>query len=334
MSSSSLKKFDTSSSSSSSSTKVQVPILADYPNQPKNYNFPKRVFGNEKPVRQRSFQAKWFNNWSWLHCDSARDLVFCHTCVKAVESNKISLEKGNIKDSAFITTGYCNWKDATVACPQHALSKTHKNAVETMVMLPRTCGDISEMLSSSLLHERIKNRQCMIAVATSLLFLARQGLPIRGDGNDSDANFMQLLQLRKRDVPELSTWLGRKTDKYVSPTMQNVSINVFAKSVMRDIAYTIQHAFYYTIIADEVTDSSNKEQVVFCFRYIDENFEAHEEFVGLYQVDSIKSDTIVQVLKDTLVRLNLPVTNCRGQCYDGTANMAGVRNDVAKQIAD
>ena len=101
---------------------------------------------------------------------------------------------------------------------------------------------------------------------------------------------------------------------------------------MRAIASAIQHAFYYAIMADEVTDSSNKEQVVFCFCCIDEDFEVHEEFVGLYKVDSIKSNTIVHVLKDTLIHLNLP--NCRGQCYDGATNMAGVCNGVAKQIAD
>ena len=67
-------------------------------------------------------------------------------------------------------------------------------------------------------------------------------------------------------------------------------------------------------MADEVTDtdSSNKEQVVICFRRIDEQFEAHEDFVGLYQVDSIVSSSIVEVLKDTIVRLNLAVSKCQG----------------------
>ena len=34
-----------------------------------------------------------------------------------------------------------------------------------------------------------------------------------------------------------------------------------------------------------------------------------------------------------MVRLNLSLQNCRGQCYDGAANMAGSRNGVATQIA-
>jgi len=85
-------------------------------------------------------------------------------------------------------------------------------------------------------------------------------------------------------------------------------------------------------MADEVTDSSNKEQVVICLRIVDEQFEPHEEFVRMYQVDSIKSSSIVEVWKDTIVRLNLALSNCQGQCYDRAANMAGIQNGVAAQI--
>lgn len=103
-------------------------------------------------------------------------------------------------------------------------------------------------------------------------------------------------------------------------------------TVLRGISATIQEDRYYSIMADEVTDCSNKEQVVVCFRRVDHQFEAHEEFIGLYQVDSIKSSSIVEVLKDSILRLNLAMANCRGQCYDGAANMAGIRNGVAAQM--
>ena len=105
-----------------------------------------------------------------------------------------------------------------------------------------------------------------------------------------------------------------------------------ARTILRIISETIQKARYFSVMADEVTDSANKEQVVVCLRSIDEQFEAHEDFVGLYQVVLIKSTSIVEVLKDTIIRLNLAISNCRGQCYDGAANMAGIRNGVAVQM--
>ena len=94
----------------------------------------------------------------------------------------------------------------------------------------------------------------------------------------------------------------------------------------------MQHSLYFSIVADEVTDSSNKQQVVIRFRSVDEQFEGHDKFVGLHQVDSIKSSGIVEVLNDTIVRLNLAISNCRGQYYDGTANMASIWNGVIVQI--
>ena len=76
-----------------------------------------------------------------------------------------------------------------------------------------------------------------------------------------------------------------------------------------------------------MTDSSNREQVIVCLRWIDEHFEAREEFIGLQKVDQIDSDTIVAVLKDTFLRMNLKIENCRGQCYDGAANMTGAKRE-------
>lgn len=55
--------------------------------------------------------------------------------------------------------------------------------------------------------------------------------------------------------------------------------------------------------------------------------------VGIHCVDSIEADTLVATLKDTLLCMNLPIRNCRGQCYDGASNMCGIRNGVAAQIS-
>ena len=312
------------------------PQLPDFgadnkPVQPLQFHFPKREFGKTKIVK-RAFQAQWFGKWQWLHYDCARDLVFCHTCVTACKTGKLRLSKGNVKDSAFLFAGFSNWKDATVAFGSHEKSTTHKRAVEGIITLPQTTRDVGELLSSAHAAEKRSNRQCLITIAENIRFLARQGIALRGDGNEGDSNFTQLLRLRAVDQPQLLTWLERKTDKYTSPQVQNEILTVMACTVLRIICETIQKARYFSVMADEVTDSSNKEQVVVCFMTVDEQFDPHEDFVGLYQVDSIESSSIVKVLKDTILRLNLTMNNCRGQCYDGAANMAGIRNGVAVQM--
>ncbi|XP_061194819.1 uncharacterized protein LOC133202983 [Saccostrea echinata] len=87
-------------------------------------------------------------------------------------------------------------------------------------------------------------------------------------------------------------------------------------------------------MADETTDISNREQLVICLRYIDDQFVPQEIFVGFYEVDDIKADTIVSTITDTLTRFNIPFNKLRGQCYDMAASMAGSKSVVAKQILE
>ena len=54
-----------------------------------------------------------------------------------------------------------------------------------------------------------------------------------------------------------------------------------------------QNGVFYTIMADEVTDSSNQEQFLLCLGWVDEDLNPHEEFIGLHVVPNICADTLV-----------------------------------------
>jgi len=45
---------------------------------------------------------------------------------------------------------------------------------------------------------------------------------------------------------------------------------------LRDIAGNVQNALFYTVMVNETTDCSNKEQVVIVLRWMDESLVAHE----------------------------------------------------------
>ena len=79
---------------------------------------------------------------------------------------------------------------------------------------------------------------------------------------------------------------------------------------------TIEKNRYFANMVDEYTDKSNKEQLSFCVRTVADSLEPAEEFLGFYELENIKSDTIVQVIKDIMVRLN----------------MLGKKSEVATQI--
>ena len=126
--------------------------------------------------------------------------------------------------------------------------------------------------------------------------------------------------------------MAKKTNKYTSHDIQNECVKLMAFHILRQLSKDIQENGWYAIMADECTDVSNIEQFTICIRWVDKYLESHESFIRLYEVDSITSDTLVSAIKDTLVRLNVKLTDCRGQCYDGASNMSGSRRGVAAQI--
>ena len=119
-----------------------------------------------------------------------------------------------------------------------------------------------------------------------------------------------------------------KTDKCTHSTIQNV----FKK--FQKISKNEKQSKFYTIMADEVTEVSSHEQLVICIRWIDHKFEPHEDMIGFYQIEDIKSEALFNSIKDTLNRMDIPLTDCRGQCYDGTSNMVGAKTGVATCIKE
>ena len=307
-------------------------LIGERPHQLISFNFPPREFG-QKTITKRSFQAKWFSRWPWLHYSEETDSVFCFHCIKAYSQNKL-LGVPNVEKTC-ISTGFTNWKEATTRFVSHEASRCHKDAVLKMITLPATTHDIGESLSKQHSKEKLVNRQCFLKLLATVKFLSRQGLPFRGSGDDSDSNFLQLLKLRGEDDPRILNWIKKKSDKYTSPSIQNEIIKLFAFQVLREISTSIHSAPFFTIMIDETTDVSNHEQVVLCICWVsNQSFDVHEDFIGLYKVDKIDADSLVFVIKDTLLRLNLSLSNIRGRCYDGAAAMAGIRTGVAKQLLD
>eukprot|EP00731_Ephydatia_muelleri_P033418 Em0029g24a len=207
-----------------------LPQIPEIPHHPMGLTFPKRSFGEKKPVL-RSFQAAWFKAWSFLHYDEGKDLAYCHICVKGFKERKM---KSSIRaDPAFVTKGFCTWKDATRAFKKHQLSDCHREAVEVVVSLPKTCSDIGEQLSEQYSKEKENNRVMLIKILSCLQLLARQGIPIRGD---SESNFIQLLKLSGQGDAKMDKWLKKKTDKHTSNDIQNELLTIMAQHVLRSIA--------------------------------------------------------------------------------------------------
>ena len=306
-----------------------IPDVGDQPCQPRRASFPKVSFG-EKAPKSRSFQAAWFDNWPWLHWHDSVEKVFCHFCVKAAKSGKL---KCKTAEQAFIYRGVQNWNDATRLFRSHAKSDCHREAVESLITLPATTKHVGELLRTQLVEDRKRNRASLLRILRALRFLARQGIALRGSAltKEIDSNLSQLLRLFCELSTDLSDWLQKKTNKYTSADIQNELLKVMSLRILRDVSAKLEGT-PYTIMVDETTDASTQEQVVIVLRWVDEDLEPHEDFIGLHITASTDAKSIVAIIRDVLVRMNLSLTNCRGQCYDGAAVMKGCLSGVAAQL--
>ena len=296
------------------------------PNQPKKFSFPTRSFG--KQGETRSFKPGWFDSWPWLDYREVSDSVLCFYCSHANCSNLLNKALYSKRDESFVSKGFVNWKDACASFRKHELTGYHVDAVR-VVTKPQP--DVGEMLSKQHSKEKKLNGRMLLVIIQTLQFIGRQGIACRGH-QDEESNFIQILKLRGHDQPEVRKWLNKRNEKYTSPEIQNELLSLMSCSILRSITTKLQQADFFTIMVGECVDISNNEQLAVCFRYVDPTLAVHEEFMGLYQCPDITANTLVTILQDILLRFNLDISRCRGQCYDGGSNMAGCRNGVKTQI--
>ena len=78
------------------------------------------------------------------------------------------------------------------------------------------------------------------------------------------------------------------------------------------------------ISADEATDCSNKEQMPFVVRFVDQDNNIREEFLDFILCDEdTTGHAIATKLIEELNMCGLPLSKLRGQWFDGAENMAG-----------
>ena len=65
-------------------------------------------------------------------------------------------------------------------------------------------------------------------------------------------------------------------------------------------------------MVDETTDAVTEEQSVIVIRWVDDDIQAHEDFIGMYATACTDTKSIVMIIRDTLLRLSLSTNDCRG----------------------
>ncbi|XP_044869697.1 zinc finger MYM-type protein 1-like [Mauremys mutica] len=291
----------------------------------------KKEVANPQDDKKRSFQQSWLSRFKWLEYNIKLNRAFCSVCKNC--SEKKILIFSTKAEPTFISSGFQNWKHALRGFTSHEKSSCHKEAVMKYAAL-QSQVNVSALVSASYRKESQSARIALHNIFTSVQYLAQQGIALRGH-NDSDSNLMQLLLLRSTDSEELRQWLNRTKYKWISHEVINEIIEMMAMTALRKIVQKIKASKFYAIVMDETTDLSRKEQVRFSLRFFSsEDWEIYEEFIGFYQTDTMDAASLFKIVEDTLLRCDLPFSDCRGQCYDGASNVSGKFTGVQARVKE
>ena len=178
------------------------------------------------------------------------------------------------------------------------------------------------------------------------MHLVKQGLPLRGHRDDSQhnkqlymnsGNFQELLKLiseiSNNDLKSVIENVP-KDATYRSKTIQNQIINIVGDKVKSVIIGEIRKSKFFSILADEASAISNKEQMSLVLRHLDSNFLVKESFMGFIHCNTgLTDEHLSKTILKEIESLGLSMDDCRGQGYDGAGAMAGSEKGVASCIS-
>ena len=120
----------------------------------------------------------------------------------------------------------------------------------------------------------------------------------------------------------------------ISPDIQNQLISILGDQICNAILRKVLSNLCYTLIADEVTDCSNKEQLCIVMRYVDlETASIREDLVTFLECDSGINGKALADKMLGFVRNHLDPSKMHGQPYYEASNMSGKTNGAATRIS-
>ncbi|XP_065662589.1 52 kDa repressor of the inhibitor of the protein kinase-like [Hydra vulgaris] len=318
----------------------------------KKFIFPKNKNG-------RSFQFIWIEKFPWLTYSNIFDGAFCLPCVifRHTSPSKSSLAE------RLCSKPYDCWNDASYYFQKHVFGKNNKFVCRNKGLHVKTaqvlfslssiwsCKTESiDIISQKIVQSQIsKNRQLLQPIIETIILCGRLGLSLRGHRDDSKFHpengefsnhtsgyLIELLHFRVEagdKILEDHLKYYQQTASYISKTSQNQLIKCCGEVVTDAIIGEIKNSKYFSIIAEEASDSNNKEQLSLVIRFIDSKFNIREEFISfLHCTNGVTGQGLFSVLLKSISDFSLDIMNCIGQSYDGagaSCNVQYVKNLLA-----
>lgn len=90
---------------------------------------------------------------------------------------------------------------------------------------------------------------------------------------------------------------------------------------------------YFSISVDSTPDVTHCDQLVFCVRYVKSDAPV-ERFLQFIPINQHKSEYLTDTVINFMEKNSIDLSNCRGQSYDNTNNMAGKYSGLQQRVLD
>eukprot|EP00116_Pleurobrachia_bachei_P002834 sb/3463096/ len=244
------------------------------------------------------------------------------------------------------STGFKHFSWLNGSLTRHEESKAHLDSSRNAkLFLSRTdptssatiVGHAAESIQETAEQVR-KNREYVNRLFKVVQHLGIHGQAFRGNDESEDSINQGLFRATfnlleaERPLKDKIKVTGSMGFKGTSAEIQNELIKIYAEAVMEEIKAEVTDAPFFSILADETTDLTGKNQLSLVLRYVSGS-EVRESFIGFYNVSgeggAVKlSERILDLLT------NYNIRNIVGQSYDGASLMSGWLAGVQKLVRD
>ena len=305
---------------------------------------------------ERSITSAWFKrrlanggevNRSWLLYSPINKAAYCFCCLLFTSS------PSNSRASFELKNGFNKWRKPEKP-KSHENNPNHRRAFTTWKEAERRLVDgtgIDAIAEAQIRSEKQRWRDILQRILTCIKFLVSQNLALSGHQenlnpkNDKNVgNFLALIKLIAKFDPLLAKHVQHAEQNpgsvsYLSPEIQNEFIHILASTVKSKLLSDIRKNKYYGILLDTAPDLEHREQLSQIIRFVDVDYKTKqvaikESFLGYIEIHAKDAASLEKVIVEILQSDAISLADCRAQCYDNAAVMAGHISGLQQRICD
>ena len=246
-----------------------------------------------------------------------------------------------------------NYNKSKELLDDHEKRAFHKTSMErascTQSQQTNTESRIDVSINQISVENFKQNKALLPSIVDAIMFCARQQIAFRGHMDDkinfdeapvcNEGNFVAIIRMLAECNSSLKKHLisGFRNARYVSKTIQNEIIAVYANLIREHFLQCLQKCPHFASMADE-TASHGREFLSVCIRLLDfisdpsMKPQKRKVLMAVTDLDRITGEAIALTVQKSLNELKINLADCRGQAYDTTRSMSSDKKGVQAHI--